>query len=622
MVKPEQATQQQFDDYMTRAKTLLNYTIGVTSAALKDYPRAVDGFKTALVTNPGDALIRYQMGVNMLQLTPPAHMDGFWSLARAINLKVAGEAQVRSYLKNQIVRYQGGLIQCEKETDAQVAELLALAGTLEGLTRNVGMHAGGVLIAPGKLTDFCPLYVADASDAAVSQFDKDDVESIGLVKFDFLGLTTLTILDWTLRHIRQLDTAADLRLEKLPLDDRAAYAVFQQANTTAVFQFESRGMRDLLKNARPDRFGDLIALVALYRPGPMELIPDFCARKHGRRFGYPDPRVESILAETYGIMVYQEQVMQMAQIIGGYSLGGADLLRRAMGKKIQAEMDAQRDTFVKGCAEHNGIAVAKANELFDLIDKFAGYGFNKSHAAAYALLAYQTAWLKAHYPHEFFAASMSFDAHQTDKLAVFVDDMRRLGVAIEPPSINASEADFSVEGTGEGLAVRYALGALKGVGEKAMASLTAEREANGEFDSLDDFASRIDPKLLNKRQVEALIGAGAFDAIESDRAALYAGAEQLLAAASNAAHERASGQGGLFGGGDVATVTMQLPKAEPWTQAERMGKERDAFGYYFAAHPVQQYDAILTARGAQSYADICAREDFTPGTRGPMVLAG
>ena len=354
----------------------------------------------------------------------------------------------------------------------------------------------------------------------------------------------------------------------------------------------------------------------------MDNIPLFGARKNGREpIAYPHPLLEGILAETYGIFVYQEQVMQAAQILAGYSLGGADLLRRAMGKKVQAEMDAQRDTFVKGCGEHNGIDAKAANELFDLIDKFAGYGFNKSHAAAYALLSYQTAWLKAHYPHEFFAASMSFDSHQTDKLSIFIDDMRRLGVEVSPPSINESEADFSVGRGEDGLTVRYALGALKGVGEKAMEALVAERHAKGDFASLDDFAARIDPKLLNRRQIEALAAGGAFDCVEPDRPTAFAGAEALLACANSSAHERSTGQGGLFGGDVAIAPVLQLSAAEPWTLAERMTREKEAFGFYFSAHPVEQYEAIVAARGARSYGDICENVEMTPGTRIPMVMA-
>ena len=337
-----------------------------------------------------------------------------------------------------------------------------------------------MVIGDRPLDQLVPLYRDPRSDMPVTQFDMKYVESAGLVKFDFLGLKTLSVLKEARRLLAL--RGIDVDLDTLAWDDPAVYELLQRGETVGVFQLESEGMRRTLSAVKPTNFGDIIALVSLYRPGPMDNIPLFGARKNGREaIAYPHPLLEGILAETYGIFVYQEQVMQAAQILAGYSLGGADLLRRAMGKKVQAEMDAQRDTFVKGCGEHNQIAPKAANELFDLIDKFAGYGFNKSHAAAYALLSYQTAWLKAHYPHEFFAASMSFDSHQTDKLSIFVDDMRRSGVAVAPPSINESEADFSVGQSGDDLTVRFALGALKGVGERAMEALVAERAGEGRF---------------------------------------------------------------------------------------------------------------------------------------------
>src|SRR3954447_10489176 len=337
-----------------------------------------------------------------------------WNYSRADELAKLIPFQPGKLITLQMAREMEPRLREREEAEEETRELLALAGQLEGLSRNVGMHAGGVLIAPGKLTEFCPLYAASGTDNTVSQLDKDDVEAVGLVKFDFLGLTTLTILDWTLRFIKRLDPQANIVLEQLPLDDAASYRIFASANTTAVFQFESRGMRELLKQARPDRFEDIIALVALYRPGPMELIPDFTQRKQGKQFGYPDPRVEAILAETYGIMVYQEQVMQMAQIIGGYSLGGADLLRRAMGKKKAEEMAQHRGIFREGAGK-NGLTPEKADEIFDLMEKFAGYGFNKSHAAAYALVAFQTAYFKAHHTAAFMAANMSAIMDDTEK---------------------------------------------------------------------------------------------------------------------------------------------------------------------------------------------------------------
>ncbi len=566
----------------------------------------------AVLKDTGRVLQMSYGQVDRLAKLIPNHPTDPWTLERTL-----GRGADKDGVKH--VAVPEFLAAYRQEDD--VRRLIDMALELEGLPRHSSTHAAGVVIGDRPLDQLVPLYRDPRSDMPVTQFDMKYAESAGLVKFDFLGLKTLSVL----REAKRLLAlrGVDIDLDTLAWDDPAVYALLQRGDTVGVFQLESEGMRRTLAAVKPTAFGDIIALVSLYRPGPMDNIPLFGDRKNGRApVEYPHPLLKDILAETYGIFVYQEQVMQAAQLLAGYSLGGADLLRRAMGKKVQAEMDAQRQTFVDGCAEHNGIPADKANELFDLIDKFAGYGFNKSHAAAYALLAYQTGWLKAHYPHEFFAASMSFDAHQTDKLAVFVDDMRRLDVAIAPPSVNASLADFSVEAGEGGLQVRYALGALKGVGEKAMDALVAERASGGDFADIDDFAARIDPKLLNRRQIEALVGAGAFDSIHPDRTALYAGAEHILQAANSAASERATGQGGLFGGTDVAVVTLQLPRAEPWTLAERMGKERDAFGFYFSAHPVQQYEAILAARGAQSYADICARDDFTPGTRVPMVMAG
>jgi DNA polymerase-3 subunit alpha len=554
----------------------------------------------AVLKDTGRVLQMSYGQVDRLAKLVPNHPTDPWTLERALN----GVSELMT----------------EYKQDDGVRRLFDMARQLEGLPRHSSTHAAGVVIGDRPLDQLVPLYRDPRSDMPVTQFDMKYVETAGLVKFDFLGLKTLSVLKEARRLLAL--RGIDVDLDTLAWDDPAVYELLQRGETVGVFQLESEGMRRTLSAVKPTNFGDIIALVALYRPGPMDNIPLFGARKNGREpIAYPHPLLEGILAETYGIFVYQEQVMQAAQILAGYSLGGADLLRRAMGKKIQAEMDAQRETFVAGCGEHNGIDKKTANELFDLIDKFAGYGFNKSHAAAYALLSYQTAWLKAHYPHEFFAASMSFDSHQTDKLSVFIDDMRRLDVAVAPPSINESEADFSVGRTDEGLAVRYALGALKGVGEKAMEALVAERQAKGNFASLDDFANRIDPKLLNRRQIEALAGAGAFDCIEPERPRAFAGAEALLACANASAHERSTGQGGLFGGDIAIAPSLQLPAAEPWTLAERMTREKDAFGFYYSAHPVEQYEAILSARAARSYGDICENVEMTPGTRIPMVMA-
>ena len=554
----------------------------------------------AVLKDTGRVLQMSYGQVDRLAKLVPNHPTDPWTLERALN----GVAELMT----------------EYKQDDGVRRLFDMARQLEGLPRHSSTHAAGVVIGDRPLDQLVPLYRDPRSDMPVTQFDMKYVETAGLVKFDFLGLKTLSVLKEAKRLLAL--RGVDVDLDTLAWDDEEVYALLQRGETVGVFQLESEGMRRTLSAVKPTNFGDIIALVALYRPGPMDNIPLFGARKNGREpIAYPHPLLEGILAETYGIFVYQEQVMQAAQILAGYSLGGADLLRRAMGKKVQAEMDAQRDTFVKGCGEHNGIDAKAANELFDLIDKFAGYGFNKSHAAAYALLSYQTAWLKAHYPHEFFAASMSFDSHQTDKLSIFIDDMRRLDVAITPPSVNDSEADFSVGRSDEGLTVRYALGALKGVGEKAMEALVAERQAKGDFASLDDFANRIDPKLLNRRQIEALAAAGAFDCIEPDRPRAFAGAESLLACANSSAHERSTGQGGLFGGDIAIAPVLQLPAAEPWTLAERMTREKDAFGFYFSSHPVEQYEAIVSARGARSYGDICDNVEMTPGTRIPMVMA-
>ena len=413
----------------------------------------------------------------------------------------------------------------------------------------------------------------------------------------------------------------EIDFSTLPWDDPAVYDLLQRGDTVGVFQLESEGMRRTLAGVRPTGFGDIIALVSLYRPGPMDNIPLFGDRKNGRvALAYPHPLLEEVLSETYGIFVYQEQVMQAAQVLAGYSLGEADLLRRAMGKKIQSEMNAQRARFIEGAAA-NDIASPKANELFDLIDKFAGYGFNKSHAAGYALIAYHTAWLKAHHPAEFFAASMSFDMAQTDKLCLFVEDVRRSGVECLAPDVNASEAAFSVEDN----KVRYALGALKGVGEKAMEALVVEREANGPFASLDDFAARIDPKLLNRRQLESLAAAGAFDSLNPDRAAIFAGAETILAHAASAHDQRTSGQHGLFGGGgsgDASPAAIRLPKNAAWTLAERMSAERDAFGFYFSAHPVDAQRHLLAAHRVKSFAELASLPAPADGGRSSAMMAG
>ncbi|MDZ4277364.1 MAG: DNA polymerase III subunit alpha, partial [Erythrobacter sp.] len=485
-------------------------------------------------------------------------------------------------------------------------------------------HAAGVVIGDRPLAQLVPLYRDPRSDMPVTQFDMKYVESSGLVKFDFLGLKTLSVLRKAVDLLGERGISIDLGA--LSLDDPAVYSLMQTGNTVGVFQLESEGMRRTLKAVKPTNFGDIIALVSLYRPGPMDNIPLFGQRKAGAvPIEYPHPKLEGILAETYGIFVYQEQVMQAAQVLAGYSLGDADLLRRAMGKKNQSEMDDQRQRFIEGCLEVSAIEARHANDLFDLIDKFAGYGFNKSHAAAYALLAYQTGWLKAHYPEEFYAASMCFDLHQSDKLSVFVDDARRYpngngGVEVLPPDINASQARFTVEQTDHGYAVRYALAGIRNVGEKAMEAIAAQRQAGGAFASIKDLFERLPQGSMNRRQLEGLICAGAFDGLEPDRGLLYANADLLMAVADAAMRERSSGQAALFGGETAAEEDLRLQPAPAWSRAERMAKERENFGFYFSAHPVQQYRDVASANGARTYQSLM-EAGAPPGGRGTAVMA-
>ena len=475
-----------------------------------------------------------------------------------------------------------------EENEDEVRQLLELGGKLEGLTRNVGMHAGGVLIAPGRLTDFCPLYAAEGTENVISQLDKDDVEAVGLVKFDFLGLTTLTILDWAVRYVKLLGNA-DFALETLPLDDKASYQLIAAGNTTAVFQLESSGMRDMIRKARPDRFEDIIALVALYRPGPMDLIPDFIERKHGRqRVEYLDDRLVPILSPTYGIMVYQEQVMQIAQVIGGYTLGSADLLRRAMGKKKQEEMDAQRDDFVAG-AEKNGLTRNKATQLFDLMDKFAGYGFNKSHAAAYALVAYHTAYMKTHHAAAFMAANLSAVMDDTDKVRSIHKDSLANGLAVLPPDINASDYRFTPI---DAKTIRYGLGGIRGTGRSAIEGLQATRSSDGPFASLFDFCRRVDKRVVNRRAIEAMVRAGAFDAIEPNRASLLASVGLAMEAADQ--DERQASQESLFGDpAESRGAAFRLIETKPWDMKQRLLEEKVALGFTLSGHLFSAYERDL-----------------------------
>ncbi len=476
------------------------------------------------------------------------------------------------------------------DREDEVRTLIDMAQKLEGMTRNVGMHAGGVLIAPGKLTDFCPLYRQPGSDSVVSQFDKDDVEAAGLVKFDFLGLATLTILELARQLINgRRPSEQPFSLDSIPLDDPATYELFSKGMTEAVFQFESRGMQSMLKDARPTRLEDLIALNALYRPGPMDLIPSFIARKHGREeVAYPHPLVESVLAETYGIMVYQEQVMQTAQVLGGYSLGGADLLRRAMGKKKPEEMAEHREIFRNG-ALVNGLSQTQADEVFDLMERFAGYGFNKSHAAAYSLLAYQTAWLKVHHTAEFFCANMTVEMDNTDKLKALHDDALKMGLTFEPIDINRCVHRFEPVSD---RVIRYGLGAIKGTGLLAIEAIVQERNAQGPFTSLFDFCLRVDRTRINKRTMETLIRSGAFDALDRNRAALLAGLDLAIAYANQVQSDL--NQGGLFddmGSESAVNQVPELPPMTPWGIREQLAHEKTAIGFYFSGHLFEECKA-------------------------------
>ncbi len=519
------------------------------------------------------------------------------------------------------------------DKEDEVKTLLALAQKLEGMTRNVGMHAGGVLIAPGKLTDFCPLYQQPGSDSAVSQYDKDDVEAAGLVKFDFLGLATLTILEIARDFIIQRHKGQEnFAFENIPLNDAATYRLFQDGKTEAVFQFESRGMQGMLRDARPTRLEDLIALNALYRPGPMDLIPSFVARKHGREeIEYPHPLVSEMLSETYGIMVYQEQVMQTAQILGGYSLGGADLLRRAMGKKKAEEMAEHREIFRAGAAKNN-IPQEKADEIFDLMEKFAGYGFNKSHAAAYSLLAYHTGWLKVHYTAEFFCANMTVEMDDTDKLKVLFEDAQKMGLSFESPDVNRGVYRFEPISD---KVIRYGLGAIKGSGQQAIEAIVAAREAEGPFTSLFDFCRRVDRSRLNKRTVEALIKAGAFDNLHLNRAALLASVERAFDFAS--ASEANANQGGLFDmmGEDTHGSSTQEPdlvETLPWGVKERLTHEKVALGFYISGHlfdeverevrqfAKQRIENLMDSREPQLLAGIVSDMRVINGQRGKLAI--
>lgn len=497
------------------------------------------------------------------------------------------------------------LLKQRYEEEAEIKTLIDLAMKLEGVPRNVGKHAGGVVIAPSVLTDFTPLYCEAGSNDRVTQFDKNDVEDVGLVKFDFLGLRTLTIMDWALQTInarRQQQNKPPIDINQLPLDDKAAFDLLRSCETTAIFQLESRGMKELVHRLQPNHFDEIVALVALYRPGPLQsgMVDDFINRKHGRaRVEYPHPLLEQILRSTYGVILYQEQVMQIAQILAGYTLGGADILRRAMGKKKPEEMAKQRAIFVSG-AEKRDIDPRIANQIFDLMEMFADYGFNKSHSAAYALLAYQTAWLKAHYPAEFMAAVLSSDMDNTDKVVRFLEDAQKLGLTIEPPNINQGQYAFTVAKDGK---IIYGLGAIKGVGQAAVENIIENRNARGTFTHLFEFCCRIDTRKANRKVLEALINAGAMDSLihadvstNARRASLMASVDAALKNAEQQHRAASAGQADLFGDDVLVAaepVVAHYVKAIPWADVQRLAAEKAVLGWYVSGHPIARYEHEL-----------------------------
>ncbi len=502
-----------------------------------------------------------------------------------------------------------------RDSDPQVGNMLNLALKLEGLYSHASTHAAGVVIGDRPLDELVPLYRDPHSDMPVTQFNMKWVEQAGLVKFDFLGLKTLTVINTAVKHVRE-QHGTELDISALPLDEPKSYQILARGETAGVFQLESTGMRDVLTKLKPDCLEDIIAVVALYRPGPMDNIPSYIRRKQGEEVvEYMHPDLEPILKETYGIMIYQEQVMQAAQVLAGYSLGGADLLRRAMGKKIKEEMDQQRAMFCDG-AEARGIAREKASEIFDTIAKFAGYGFNKSHAAAYALVAYQTAYLKANYPVEFMAATMTYDMHNTEKLESFKAELGRLKIELLPPDINRSEVLFSVE---KG-AVRYALAAIKNVGAQAMEVIVEERRRNGPFKDLADFARRLDTKAVNKRLLENLVRAGAFDCLNRNRGQTFAAIETIMRHAQAAAEERVSSQVSLFGGGAQGAPPLVLPKVPDWTSMEKLENELGAIGFYLSAHPLDTFDRTLKRLSVVKSSDLVTY--LKNGGANPVKMAG
>ena len=497
-------------------------------------------------------------------------------------------------------------LQAARDSDPIVRRAFNIAQKLEGLNRHASTHAAGIVIGDRPLTELVPLYRDPKSDMPVTQFNMKWVEQTGLVKFDFLGLKTLTVLRKAVDHVKR--RGIEINLSAIPLDDKKTYDLLARAEAVGIFQLESAGMRRALLDMRPDRFEDIIALVALYRPGPMANIATYCARKHGTEPpNYIHPKLEPILRETFGVIIYQEQVMQAAQILAGFTLGEADLLRRAMGKKIRKEMKAQRERFVSGSVER-GVERSQADAIFDLLERFAEYGFNKSHAAAYALVAYQTAYMKANYPVEFLAASMTLDMGNTDKLAEFRAEAERLGITIEPPAVNRSGLAFDVEGN----TILYALGALKGVGAQAVEAIV-EARGGSSFRDLSDFASRINARALNKRVLESLAAAGAFDALDENRARIYGAIEAMLSAAQRAHEATALGQNELFGG-TSSRAALILPHAEPWLPAERLRREYEAIGFFLSGHPLDDYVGALKRLQVQTWSEFSRAVKAGAGT--------
>jgi DNA polymerase-3 subunit alpha len=507
---------------------------------------------------------------------------------------------------------------CREDDD--VRDLIALARKLEGLSRNAGKHAGGVVIAPSALTDFTPLYAEANGASLVTQLDKNDVEAVGLVKFDFLGLRTLTILDWAEKaaNASRGEGEPEVCVRELAVDDPPTYKLMQACETTAVFQLESRGMKELLGRLVPDRFEDIVAVNALFRPGPLQsgMVDDFIARKRGeQKVEYPHPALEPILEPTYGVILYQEQVMQIAQVLAGYTLGGADLLRRAMGKKKHEEMARQREVFLKGALE-NDVDEKVATHIFDLMEKFAGYGFNKSHSVAYALLAYQTAWMKVHYPAAYMSAVLSADMDHTDKVVRLVEECRRMELEILPPHVNHSDYHFKVENKA---AIRYGLGAIKGLGQGAVEAIVVERARAGAFEDLAELCARADPGRLNRRAFEALIQAGALDGLGPNRAALMVGLPGALAAAEQRHHAGASGQVDFFG--EVRPSVEIVTGVEKWQDLERLAYEKRLLGLYLSGHPMQVYAGLVAKLGAQPMMAL-TREQAEVGGARPVRIVG